>query len=142
MPFGLRNAAQTFQRFLDHVLHGLEFAYVYVDDVLIASRNPEQHLNHLRQVFTRFTQFGIIINPQKCILGVPELQFLGHMVPSKGIRPLEEKVQAVCDFPTPSTQYQLREFLGMINFYHRFIPNLCTDRSATEFSVNTFPKRS
>ena len=123
MPFGLRNAAQTFQRFLDHVLHGLDFAYVYIDDVLIASQNPEQHLNHLRQVFTRFTQFGIIINPQKCILGVPELQFLGHMVSSKGIRPLEEKVQAVRDFPTPSTQRQLREFLGMINFYHRFIPN-------------------
>ena len=123
MPFGLRNAAQTFQRFLDHVLHGLEFAYVYIDDVLIASQNPEQHLNHLRQVFTRFTQFGIIINPQKCILGVPELQFLGHMVSSKGIRPLEEKVQAVRDFPTPSTQRQLHEFLGMINFYHCFIPN-------------------
>ena len=123
MPFGLRNAAQTFQQFLDHVLHGLEFAYVYIDDVLIASQNPEQHLNHLRQVFTRFTQFGIIINPQKCILGVPELQFLGHMVSSKGIRPLEEKVQAVRDFPTPSTQRQLHEFLDMINFYHRFIPN-------------------
>ena len=108
---------------MDHVLHGLEFAYVYIDDVLIASQNPEQHLNHLRQIFTRFTQFGIIINPQKCILAVPELQFLGHMVSSKGIRPLEEKVQAVHDFPTPSTQRQLREFLGMINFYHRFIPN-------------------
>ena len=119
MPFGLRNAAQTFQRFLDHVLHSLDFAYVYIDDVLIASQNPEQHLNHLRQVFTCFTQFGIIINPQKCILGVPELQFLGHMVSSKGIRPLEEKVQAVCDFPTPSTQHQLREFIVLSRIEHR-----------------------
>lgn len=54
MPFGLRNAAQTFQRFLDHVLQGLPFVYVYIDDVLVASANPTDHLLHLRQVFNRF----------------------------------------------------------------------------------------
>ena len=122
MPFGLKNAAQTFQRFLDHVLHGLDFVYVYIDDVLVASSNPTQHLDHLRQVFTRFQQYGIVINPAKCLLAVPDLQFLGHGVSSDGVRPLPDKVQAVRDFPTPSTKRKLREFLGLVNFYHRFIP--------------------
>lgn len=122
MPFGLRNAAQTFQRFIDHVLQGLDFAYAYIDDVLVASHCPEQHLAHLRQVFSRFAHYGIVINPQKCILGVPELQFLGHRVSKDGISPLPAKVQTIRNFPTPSTQQQLREFLGLINFYRRFIP--------------------
>ena len=59
--------------------------YVYIDDVLAASQNQEQHLDHLKAVFTRFQQFGIIINPQKCLLDVPELQFLGHQVNHDGI---------------------------------------------------------
>lgn len=63
-----------------------------------------------------------MINPLKCTLGVPELQFLGHHVSKDGIRPLDEKVKAIRNFPTPATQRQLREFLGLVNFYCRFIP--------------------
>ena len=122
MPFGLRNAAQTFQRFIDNILQGLEFVYVYIDDVLVASHNQEQHLDHLKAVFTRFQQFGIIINPQKCLLGVPELQFLGHQVNCDGISPLPEKVKVIRDYPPPTNQRQLRAFLGLINFYHSFLP--------------------
>ena len=122
MPFGLRNAAQTFQRFLDHVLHGLDIVYVYIDDVLVASSDPTQHLVHLRQVFTCFQRYGIVINPAKCPLAVPDLQFLGHRVSSNGVSPLPEKVQAVRNFRLPPTQRKLREFLGLVNFYHRFIP--------------------
>ena len=123
MPFGLRNAAQTFQRFIDHVLHGLDFAYTYIDDVLVASNDAEEHLDHLRQVFTRFEEYGIVINPQKCIFGVDQLNFLGHSVSKDGIRPLSDKVQAVRDFPVPTSPRQLREFLGLVNFYHHFIPH-------------------
>ena len=89
MPFGLRNAAQTFQRFIDHVLRGLDFAYTYIDDVLIASTNKQEHLQHLRQVFTQFDEYGIVINPQKCVLGVEQLQFFGHSVNKDGITPLQ-----------------------------------------------------
>ena len=126
MPFGLRNAAQTFQRFIDHVLRGLPFAYAYIDDVLIASSSHDEQIQHLRQIFTRLEHFGIVINPQKCVLGVPSLRFLGHKVCSAGISPLPEKVHAVRQFPLPSTQRQLRGFLGLVNFYHRFIPK-CAD---------------
>ena len=126
MPFGLRNAAQTFQRFMDQVLRGLPFAYVYIDDVLIASSSPEEHIKHLRIVFERLAAHGIIINPNKCLFGVSELDFLGHHIDCHGITPLPDKVQAVRDFPQPQSQRQLRQFIGLVNFYHRFLPH-CAD---------------
>jgi len=123
MPFGLRNAGQTFQRFMDQVLRGLHFCYVYIDDVLIASTSEEEHQNHLRQVFQRLSDYGILINPAKCLFGVSSLEFLGHHVSSEGIRPLDSKVDIVQRFPMPTSVRQLREFLGLVNFYHRFIPH-------------------
>jgi cleavage and polyadenylation specificity factor subunit 1 len=122
MPFGLRNAAQTFQRFIDHVLRGFDFVYAYIDDLLIASSSPEEHMQHLRTVFHQLSQFGIVINPLKCEFGADHLSFLGHHVSKEGIAPLEEKVKSVKDFPQPNSKRKLREFLGLINFYHRFIP--------------------
>ncbi len=65
MPFGLQNAAQTFQRFMNKVLQGLDFAYAYIDDLLIASSSPEEHLEHLRSVFQRLNEHGIVINVSK-----------------------------------------------------------------------------
>ena len=122
MPFGLRNAAQTFQRFIDEVTRGLDFVYAYIDDVLIASANPAEHEQHLRLLFHRFQQYGVIINPSKSIFGLDTLEFLGDKVTQHGIQPLESKVQAIRDFPLPTPITKLREFLGLINFYRRFIP--------------------
>ena len=73
MPFGLRNAAQTFQRFIDEVLRGLPFAYSYVDDVLVASKSADEHEDHLRQVLQRFHDHEVIINPAKCVFGASTL---------------------------------------------------------------------
>nr|VZI15310.1 unnamed protein product [Spirometra erinaceieuropaei] len=87
MPFGLLNAAQTFQRFIDHVLRGLPFVYAYIDDLLVTSRNEEEHKEHLALVFDRLDKFNVVINPSKCVLVVPSLEFLGHQVDSEG--PLE-----------------------------------------------------
>jgi hypothetical protein len=125
-PFGLRNAAQTFQRFIDQVLRGLHFCYVYIDDLLIASSSPDEHKRHLRSVLERLSDHGVLINPAKCIFGAKELDFLGHHANSQGIRPLEEKVQVIREFPHPTTHRKLREFLGLVNFYHRYIPD-CAD---------------
>ena len=122
MPFGLKNAAQTFQRFMDEVLRGLDFCYDYIDDLLIASRSRAEHLTHLRQVFERLARYGIVINAQKSVFGASSLEFLGHLVDSNGIRPLPAKVDAIRSFPKPTTQRKLREYLGLINFYRRFIP--------------------
>ena len=126
MPFGLCNAAQTFQRFIDQVLRDLLFRYCYIDDILTASSNPEVHQQHLILVFERFKEFGMIINPSKREFGVNHLTFLGHFGTAQGIQPLPDKIEAIQQFPQPNTQRKLREFLGLINFYHRFIPH-CAD---------------
>nr|VZI12705.1 unnamed protein product [Spirometra erinaceieuropaei] len=114
MPFGLRNAAQTFQRFIDRVLRGLPFVYAYIDDLFVASRNAEEHKKHLALVFDRLDQFGVVINPSKCVLGVPSLDFLGHHIDAQGLRPLSSKVEAIRDFPPPTSKRQLQRFLGML----------------------------
>ena len=88
MPFGLRNAAQTFQCFVDQVLCGIPSAYVYIDDILIASPTSEQQLDDLRTVFSRLAFHGIVINPNKYVFGVPSLDFLGHHIDRYGISPI------------------------------------------------------
>ena len=123
MPFGLRNAAQTFQRFIDNVLRGLPFCYAYIDDLLVVSSTTDEHLEHLRLVFERLNQYGVVINPQKCSFGISNLDFLGHHIDQHGISPLADKVQAIQDFPQPTSQRKLRGFLGLVNFYHRFLPH-------------------
>nr|VZI35993.1 unnamed protein product [Spirometra erinaceieuropaei] len=141
MPFGLRNAAQTFQRFIDRVLRGLPFVYAYIDDLLVASRNAEEHKEHLALVFDRLDQFGVVINPSKCVLGVPSLDFLGHHVDAQGLRPLSSKVEAIRDFPPPTSKRQLQRFLGMVNFYRRFLPN-CADLMLPLTNLLSGPKEA
>nr|VZI12855.1 unnamed protein product [Spirometra erinaceieuropaei] len=126
MPFGLRNATQTFQRFIDQVLRGLDFVYAYIDDLLVASSDAAEHEIHLRQLFERLDSYGVIINAAKCEFGVPSLTFLGHVVDSEGFKPVPDKVSAISTFPVPTTINQLRRFLGMVNYYHRFLPHGAT----------------
>lgn len=122
MTFGLRNAAQTFQRFIDEVLRGLDFCFAYIDDILIASSSPEEHLQHLELLFQRLREYGIIINPSKSTFGQAEVKFLGYLVSEKGTSPLPDKVKAIQEYPMPKTAKQLRRFLGALNFFRRFIP--------------------
>lgn len=130
MTFGLRNAGQTFQRFVDEMTRGLDFVYTYLDDYLIFSRSESEHEEHLRQVFQRLKQYGMLLNTSKCIFGVEEVTFLGYSISEKGAKPLDTKVQAVRDFPTPTNVRQLRGFLGMLNFYRRFLPQAAQIQAA------------
>lgn len=122
MTFGLCNAAQTFQRFMNEVLRGLEFCYVYIDDVLIASKDLEEHKIHLRKLFERLRDFGLTINVSKCEFGKSKLSFLGYLVTSEGLLPTPERVEAINNYKLPETIHELSQFLGLINFYRRFIP--------------------
>ncbi|BHF65473.1 hypothetical protein SprV_0200848400 [Sparganum proliferum] len=126
MPFELRNATQTFRRFIDQVLRGLDFVYAYIDDLLVASSDAAEHEVHLRQLFERLDSFGVVINAAKCVFGVPNLIFLGHEVNSDGIKPVPEKVSSISTFPVPTTINQVRRFLGMVNYYPRFLPHGAT----------------
>jgi len=103
MPFGLRNAAQTFQRFIDEVLHGLTQCYAYIDDILIASENEDEHEKHLEQLFTRLKEYGVRINLAKCNLGREKIKFLGYEVIATGTQPLPAKVEAIRNFCKPIT---------------------------------------
>ena len=122
MTFGLRNAAQTFQRFLDEVLQGLDFTFGYLDDILVFSKGETEHIEHLSKIFDQLKKYGIVINTNKCVLGVSEITFLGYQVSAVGISPLPEKVKAIQEYPFPKNAKELRRFLGMINFYRKFLP--------------------
>lgn len=123
MPFGLRNAAQTFQRFVNQVCLGLNFVFAYIDDLLVASKSPEEHMDHLNQLFARLEYYGLNIHPAKCEFGLDRINFLSHEVTKNGILPSRERVAAIENFPKPTSVKQIQRFLGMVNFYHRFVPN-------------------
>ncbi|GFW56435.1 hypothetical protein TNCV_2089421 [Trichonephila clavipes] len=99
--FGLVNAPQTFMRFMHEVLRGLPFCFVYLDDILFYSENAEEHRSHLRTIFQRLSSYGLKLNISKCVFGVTELIFLGHLITPDGIKPLPDKVQAVLDYKQP-----------------------------------------
>ena len=80
MPFGLRNAAQTFQHFIDHVLRGFDFVFAYIDDLLVASCNDVEHCHHLALIFECLSMFGVMLNPSKCCFGRTAIDFLGHEI--------------------------------------------------------------
>lgn len=123
MTFGLRNAAQTFQRLIHEVVRGLDFVFPYIDDIFIASSSQDEHKDHLRQLFQRLKQHRLTINVAKCKFGQSNIDFLGHSVSAEGICPLNERVEAIQHFKLPSTVKELKGFLAMINFYRRFVPN-------------------
>ena len=122
MPFGLKNAAQAFQRLMDTVCQGLEFTFVYVDDILVASRDVKAHEQHLRLLFQRLQEYGLVINVSKSQFGRNTIDFLGHHITPTGIMPLPAKVDAITQICQPVTVKGLQEFVGMVNFYRRFIP--------------------
>lgn len=124
MPFGLKNAAQAFQRLMDGILKNSPFTFGYIDDILVASKSTEEHLNHLQELFTILSNNGLVINKSKCVFGAKELDFLGHRITSKGILPNPDRVSALMNCTAPKDRTSLQRFLGMINYYHRFIPQI------------------
>ena len=133
MPFGLQNATSTFQRFMDEVVRDLDFVYNDIDDILVASASPEEHVPHLRLLFERFQKYQVRINPGKCVFGASSLTFLGHIISPEGISSLPEKVKALQDLQPPTLLRQLRHFLGLL-YYRRFIPH-CADFLSPLFDV-------
>jgi len=143
MPFGLRNAAQTFQRLMNSLLNDLSFAFCYLDDILIASKDEKEHIAHLRIIFDRLQRAGMTINVSKCLFGQEEISFLGYLVSSKGIKPTSEKVKSIVDYPKPKTLHELRRFLGIINYYRRCLKNAASNQALlTEYLKDSRKKDS
>lgn len=132
MTFGLRNAAQTFQRIMNQIFHDFDFLIVYIDDICIASDNIQQHEQHLKLVFERLRQFNLKINLNKCVFGNEKVTFLGHIVSNKGIAPTEDKVDTIRNFKKPKLACELRNFIASMNFYRRFLPNAAQKQNALQ----------
>lgn len=142
MSFGLRNAAQTFQRFMNTtVLQGLDFLFSYIDDVIVASNNETEHKEHLEIIFQRFNKYGITINLSKCDFCKTEIEFLGYKVTTEGIHTLDDKVKVIENLPKPETVEQLRRFLGMINFYRAHIPKAAENQAVLHSYIHDSKKR-
>ena len=124
MPFGLRNAAQTFQRLMDSIFRDVPYCFIYLDDILVASSSPQQHHSHLQHVFQLLQENQLVVNIGKCVFAQPAVEFLGHRVSEEGIVPLTSHVEAVSNFPQPTEIKQLQKFLGMVNYYRRFLPGI------------------
>ncbi len=122
MLFGLMNAGATFQRKIDGATADLVAVFGYLGDLEVASEDEIQHAAHLRQLFLRLREHSLVINLEKCVFGARTIDFLGHRVTADRVSPLPSHVKAVTDFPRPATVKELQGFLGLINFYRRFIP--------------------
>ena len=140
LPFGLSNACQSFQQFMDRILCGLTRTdengeqkkitiFNYVDDILIASENEKEHEKDLDAVLRRLADYGMILSVHKCEFFKDKLTFLGHDLSKDGFSAAENKVRAILDLPLPKNLGQLRRALGLINFYHRFM-NMAADKLA------------
>ena len=123
MPFGLSGAPATFQRLMQSSMNDLvlRILLVYLDDVLVFSRDFKEHLKRLETVFTRLRQIGLKLNPEKCRFGARNVNYLGHVISEEGIATDPGKISAVNDWPTPKTTRELRSFLGLASYYRRFV---------------------
>ncbi|GJP51499.1 hypothetical protein CLOM_g10662, partial [Closterium sp. NIES-68] len=124
MPFGLTNAPATFQAEMNHILRPLldECVVVYLDDILIYSRDMKQHDEHLRRVFEILRRERFYVKLSKSEFALEKVQFLGHMVSAQGVHVDPKKIEAVRTWKTPENVKELQQFLGFANYYNRFVP--------------------
>ncbi len=123
LPFGLTNAPASFMHLMNSTLHEFidVFVLVYLDDILVYSHSLDDHVRHLRAVLTKLRQAKLFAKLSKCEFASTSVEYLGHIVSKDGISPEEIKVQAVRDWPTPKNKTDIQSFLGLLNFYRRFL---------------------
>ena len=125
LPFGLTNAPASFQRLLEHVLWDYigKFVILYIDDILIFSASFENHLSHVAQVLQTLREAYLKVRISKCQFARNSVEFLGHLIIPERFGPNKRNIEAVTSFPTPGKIKDVRAFLGLCNYYRRFIKN-------------------
>ena len=121
-PFGLTQAPAYFQMLVNKVLEGLEFTFGYLDDILVFSKNMEEHLQHVRILFERLHQADLKLTKRKCNFLKAHVQYLGHYISGQGLEPIPEKLQSLQEMPPPTDLTETRKFLGFVGYYRKFIP--------------------
>src|SRR6266542_249956 len=126
MPFGLTNAPATFQRLMNYVLHDYlnDFVVVYLDDILVCSETFDEHINHLRKVFIKLREANLVIKLKKCKFGQRKIKFLGHIIGTDELRTDPENIKKIINCPVPMDVTGVRKFMGLCNYYQKFIKDL------------------
>ena len=124
MPFGLINASATFQRLMETCLGdlNLHWCIIYLDDIVIFSKDQASHLERLKAVFQKLEEAGLKLKPSKCELFWRLLAYLGHVISAKGVATDKGKIEAIKNWPTPTNITEVQSFLGFMGYYCRFIP--------------------
>ncbi|CAC5392622.1 unnamed protein product [Mytilus coruscus] len=124
LPFGVSSTPGIFQRTMENLLQGIPRVVVRVDDILITGSSKSEHLNNLETVLGKIQESGMRLNKEKCVFLAPEVVYLGHRIDQYGIYPVESKVKAITEAPEPKNVTELKSYLGMLNYYNRFLPDL------------------
>ena len=109
---------------MENVLRDLKNTIVYIDDILVTGRSEEDHIKNLKQVLTRLQDEGLRLRKNKCLFMKLSVTYLGYQIDKAGIHPVPEKVKAIQDAPPPKNVHELKAYLGLLNYYSKFLPNL------------------
>ena len=123
VPFGLAQVPAYFQELMTNILKDFNFTIAYLDDIIIFSKTPEEHLTHIRQDFEKLCSAKLSMKFSKCHFFSKEIQYLGLILNTKGIHPLPSKTQAIQQMQPPTTPEQVSAFLGLVRYYRKFIKN-------------------
>lgn len=123
MPFGLKNAPATFQRMMNEVLREYinKCCVVYLDDILIFSTSLQEHLVAIRKIFEKLAEHNLKIQVDKCSFLKKETEYLGHVLTSEGMKPNPNKTKCIQEYKLPTTEKQLKSFLGATGYYRKFV---------------------
>lgn len=123
MPFGLTNALATFCNLMNEVFYEFlnHFVVVYLDDIVVYNESLESHIEHLRFVFSKLREYTLYVKKEKCEFYRQEIMFLGHLLCHGQVRMDLKKVQAIVNWSTPTKVVELRSFIGLVNYYRKFI---------------------
>ena len=124
VPFGLAQALAYFQKLINDILKGCNFAMGYLHDIIIYSRTEQEHLEHLEEIFSRLRAAGLKLKLEKCSYFKKHIQYLGHLISADGIQPLPEKLESIAKMPAPKNPKEVKQFLGLVGYYRKFVPRL------------------